>query len=243
MRAALAAHERVKAQRAHVRRLEARHATRRSRRCRSSSSPSSGSRTTSSWPPSWHERARAPPLPRRPPGVEAAAAAVLGRADGRRRVVVFVIGAAAARGCLIPLVLGVAATIGDPAAALGALALGHQRRGHRHPARDARDQPHARAVDPRPARRHPPRALRAGLRALDGRRAHRRGQPHDPAAARRRRPTSCARGSPGLARTEEEEDASPLSEPTPSLTSGACTRRRSSSTPPTRCATPRSRCS
>ena len=76
--------------------------------------------------------------------------------------------------------------VADPAPALVALALGHPRRGHRHPARDAHDPPHARAVGARAARRHPPRDLRAELRALHRRRPHRRGQPHDPAPARAR---------------------------------------------------------
>ena len=135
VRAALAAHERVKAQRAHVRRLEA--ATRRAdhARCRSSSSPTSSSRTTSTWPPSWHERrprAASPPSPVGSGGCTQLA--VLGRADGRGRGRVVIVDGGGPWFC-DPARARRRGDDRDPAAALGALALGHRRRGHRHPAR------------------------------------------------------------------------------------------------------------
>ena len=155
VRAALAVHERVKAQRAHLRRLErgdrgADHA-----RSRSSSSPSSGWPTTSGSRASFAAdgRARAPALPARPPGLAAQQLGFWGARDrrrrdrgvrtSRRRPVVW-----RSRPCCAWL-----ATC-RPGAALGALALGIRDEGIdiQHGTLDG--QPHAGAVDARAARRH-----------------------------------------------------------------------------------------
>ena len=196
VRAALAVHERVKAQRAHLRRLEAEtdapvttlpfvfeselelDALRATRRRVAASG----------------DVRQLSPIARRVWRLSALVFWVLVLIAGVV-VAVFVDGAAP-WSWVGPLGLG--AALGDrrAGAALAALALGPDRRGHRHPARRDLDQPDADPVGARAARRDPARRLRAGVRARDGDRPQRRRRRTRSRCSRRPTPRSCASGSP-----------------------------------------------
>ena len=90
-------------------------------------------------------------------------------------------------------------------AALAALALGGARARDRPPARDPRRAAHADPDGARAARRDGARADRPGARARDGRDPHRRRQPRDPAAARRRRAARMPRAAIAGARRRTDD--------------------------------------
>ena len=118
--------------------------------------------------------ARAPPLPARAVGL-ARVAALVGwgsrwRSASRWRSYV---DALAPWAWVVPLALGLVVARRWSRRCAGRAGAGTSRRGHRHPVGRVRRSAHAGAVGARPARRHPPRHLRAGLRALDRRRPHR----------------------------------------------------------------------
>ena len=212
------AHERVKAQRVHVRRLEAADGGADPARCRSSSSPSSSSTTTSTSPLSWaiDARPRAPPLP-----LARRVWRLSSLASGRRA-------ASPPRSCRSTSTAGPLFRIVPLSGSCSAPRSCRRcagRAGAGTSATRASTSATARSPIRRtlvpwvrvPARRHAPRAVRAGLRALDRRRPHRRRQPHDPAAAAAEA-ESCASGSPGsrAPRSEREGAALPAAdEPAP----------------------------
>ena len=107
---------------------------------------------------------------------------------------------------------GVVGDAGRPASCAGARwRWDVRRRGHRHPARHAHDQPHARAVDARAARRHPPR--RSSSRPSGSRRSscHTAAGSHTiPLLPRGRGRRAARRGSPA-SRAPRTTRMSPLS--------------------------------
>ena len=200
VRAALAAHERVKAQRAHLRRLEARDRRADHARCRSSSSPSSSSPHYEQLAArsSWHERARAAASPPSRAGSGGCTQLAFWGARAVAGVIVAVIvDGGGPWSWVVPLVLGAAVVIVRPGAALARAGAGTS------PTRASTSSTATLTIN---------RTLVPWVRVqhVETRRGlfeqafglatvivhNAAGCAHDPAAARRPTPRSCASGSP-----------------------------------------------